>query len=199
MTKSDTFKSIEEIALDIEFNDIFDMEYIQKLQTLFSDAFGVSTLITDVNGKTITKTYNYCTLCRDIIRKSGKGMHDCGEMERLLSQHHGEGPLLRECGNSGLWEAGVNIKIGEKIIGNWIIGQIQSEYKYDNQIKKITDNLGVNQEEYTLALYDVPLMQIERFRHIANMLHHYINELSDKAYKNLQLKKYIIEKENLTD
>ena len=199
MTKTDTFKSIEEIALDIEFNDIFDMEYIQKLQTLFSDAFGVSTLITDVNGKIITKTYNYCTLCKDIIRKTGKGMHDCGEMERMLSQHHGEGPLLRECGNTGLWEAGVNIKIGEKIIGNWIIGQIQSEYKYDNQIKKITDNLGVNQEEYTLALYDVPLMQIERFKHIANMLHHYINELSDKAYKNLQLKKYIIEKENLTD
>ena len=195
MSKADTFTSIEAMVLDLEFNDIFEIEKIQKLQTLFSDAFGVSTLITDKNGKTITKTYNYCTVCKDIIRKTGKGMHDCGEMERMLSQHHGQGPLLRECGNSGLWEAGVNIKIGGKLIGSWIIGQIQTDYKYDNQIKKITDHLGVNQEEFTVALYDVPIMPLERFKNIATMLDVYINELSDTAYKNLQLKKYIVDSE----
>jgi ligand-binding sensor protein len=195
LPQAETFKKIEDTILDLEFTDIFDMEYIQTLQTLFSDAFGVSTLITDAKGKTITKTYNYCTLCKDIVRKSGQGMHDCGEMERMLSSHHSDGPLIKECHNTGLWEAGVNITVGGKLIGSWIIGQVQTEYKYDNNIKKITEHLGVNQEEFTVALYDIPIIQIERFKSIAKMLHVYINELSDKAYKNLQLKQYIISQE----
>lgn len=195
MENSETFKLIEDIALDIEFKDIFELEYIQKLQTLFSDAFGVSSLVTDVNGKAITKTYNYCTLCRDIVRKTGVGMHDCGEMERLLSKHHNEGPLIKECDNTGLWEAGINIVVGGKHIGGWIIGQIQSDYKYDNQIKDLSKKLGVNQEEYTLALYDIPIMPMKTFENIANMLYTYINDIASNRYKILQLKKYIEDKE----
>jgi len=199
MSKSDTFKSIEDNVLNITFSDIFELEEIQKIQTLFSDAFGVSSLITDTSGKTITKTYNYCTLCKDIIRKSGQGMHDCGEMERILSKHSEDGPVLRECNNSGLWEAGVNIIAGGQHIGSWIVGQIQNDYKYDNQIKKITDKLGVNQEEFTLALYDVPIMPMTRFKSISDMLYTFINSLAENKYKNLQLKKYIAEKEGLSE
>jgi two-component system, cell cycle sensor histidine kinase and response regulator CckA len=194
MENSETFKLIEGTDLNVEFKDIFELEYIQKLQTLFSDAFGVSSLVTDVNGKAITKTYNYCTLCRDIVRKSTQGMHDCGVMERLLSKHHNEGPLIRECENTGLWEAGVNIMVGGKLIGSWIIGQVQSDYKYDSQIKDLSKKLGVNQEEYTLALYDIPIMPMKTFENIANMLYTYINDIANNRYSILQLKKYISDK-----
>jgi len=199
MSKTDTFKSIDDIVLDLEFNDIFELEYIQKLQTSFTDAFGISSLITDTKGNNITQTSNYCHLCKDIISKSQKGAHDCRHMELLLSRHHNEGAFLRECGNSGLWEAGVNINVGGKHIGNWILGQIQIDYKYDSQLKVYANNLGVNQEEFTVALFDVPIMTMERFKSITNMLYLFINGITDNAYKTLQLKKYIIDKEGLTD
>ena len=195
--KAETFKAIDGIVLNLEFKDIFEMESIERLQKLFSDSFGISSLITDVHGKHITKTYNYCSLCSDIIRKTGKGIHDCGVMEKILSESHKDEPLFRECNNSGLWEAGIAIIVGNKHIGNWIIGQVQIDYKYDSQIRTVTNNLGVNQEEFTIALYDVPLMQMDKFRNIANMLHFFLKEISDKAYQNLQLKQYISDKEDL--
>ena len=197
MSNTDTFKAIDDIVLDLEFNDIFELEYIQKLQNSFSDAFGISSLITDTKGNKLTQTSNYCHLCKDIIAKSNKGAHDCRHMELLLSKHHEENAFLRECGNSGLWEAGINISVGGKHIGNWIMGQIQVESKYDSQLKVYAKNLGVNQEEFTVALFDVPVMTMEKFKSITNMLYLFVKGITDRAYSNLQLKHFISEKEKL--
>jgi len=51
------------ISKDIQFSDIFDINEIQHIQDLFSDATGVASIITHPDGTPITRPSNFCRLC----------------------------------------------------------------------------------------------------------------------------------------
>ena len=195
---SNTLKSVDYSVLNLEFTDIFELEYIQRLLKAFSDANAVSSVITDINGNFITQPYNYRIVCKDIIRKSPNGLAACERIEKKLSSIQNNEPIINQCDICGLWEAGVNIKVGGKHIGNWIIGQIQTENQTSDQIKKISENIGIEIEKLSTAMLAVPVMTLDRFKSIADMLYIFVNELSDKAYSSIELKRNLIEKEKLT-
>jgi len=58
----------------INFEDLFNINDIQRLQDEFAHATGVASIITHTDGKPITQPSNFCRLCNDIIRKSDKGL-----------------------------------------------------------------------------------------------------------------------------
>mgnify|MGYP000682583277 CR=1 FL=1 len=64
-------------STNIKFQDLFDLEEIQSIQDTFAKATGVASIITDTDGSPITKPSNFCRLCRDIIRKTEKGLSNC--------------------------------------------------------------------------------------------------------------------------
>jgi len=169
------------------FFELFNLDELQKIQDVFSEANGVSSIITDTNGNPITESSNFSNLCKDIIRKTKEGNTHCLKTEQLLSLHHNNGPLINQCGNCGLWEAGVNIIVGQKHIGNWIIGQVRHEIIDESQVHKYAEKIGVNREAFSLALNETPIMSIARFNSIAKMLHVFVNEIASKAHKNKQL------------
>ena len=77
-----------ESPVDFQFSDIFNIEEIQRLQDLFSDATGVASLITQPDGTPITKPSNFCRLCKNIIRKSSKGNENCMKSDALLGKQN---------------------------------------------------------------------------------------------------------------
>ena len=62
---------------DIQFKDIFDLEDLQRMQNLFSDATKVASIITNPDGTPITKPSNFRRLCNNIVRKTEKGLINC--------------------------------------------------------------------------------------------------------------------------
>ena len=58
----------------INFEDLFNINDIQRLQDEFARATGVASIITHTDGKPITQPSNFCRLCNDIIRKTDKGL-----------------------------------------------------------------------------------------------------------------------------
>jgi PAS domain S-box-containing protein len=197
---SDTIENqptILNVDSKVTFNEIFNLEELQRLQDLFSDANGVSSIITDVNGNHITQSSNYCNLCREIIQKTEKGKRDCIQTDQLLSKHNNVGPIIHQCGNCSLWEAGVNIIVGGKHIGNWIIGQIRHEIINESQINNYAEKIGANRKDFALALNETPVMTIARFKSIAKMLHAFVTEIAEKAYNNRQLQTQIDETEKI--
>ena len=70
-------KSSSDALNDIQFSDLFDLNEIQHLQDLFADTHGVASVITFPDGIPITNPSNFCRLCNDIIRKTGKGRENC--------------------------------------------------------------------------------------------------------------------------
>ena len=54
----------------IQFSDLFDLNELQKIQDLFSDATGVASIITRPDGTPITKPSNFCRLCNNKIGRA---------------------------------------------------------------------------------------------------------------------------------
>src|SRR5665647_3538660 len=94
---------------DIQFSDIFELDEIQKIQDLFSDATGVASIITHPDGIPITNPSNFRRLCIDIIRKTEKGCANCYKSDALIGRSNSTGPIVQPCLSGGLLDAGASI------------------------------------------------------------------------------------------
>jgi len=184
---------------NIKFNDIFELEEIQHLQDLFSDSTGVASLITHPDGKPITKPSNFCRLCNDIIRKTEKGRLNCLKSDVELGRLSSSGPVIEKCLSCGLWDACLNITVNGKHMANWFIGQVRNEELDKSELINYAIEIEADKAEFTAALSEVPIVSIEKFKKDIRMLSAFANELSAKAYTNLQLKKQITEREKATE
>ena len=180
---------------DIRFENVFDLKEIQLLQDLFSTATGVGSIITHTDGTPITNPSNFCRLCDQIIRKTETGLANCYKSDAKLGRYNTSGAIVWPCLSSGLWDAGASIMVGGKHIANWLIGQVRNEELDEEQMIKYADEIGADREEFRKALSEVPLMSLEQFNNVAKMLFAFANELSEKGYNNLLLRKQIAERD----
>jgi PAS domain S-box-containing protein len=176
---------------DITFSNILNLDEIQKLQDLFADAHGVASLITDINGNPITKPSNFTRLCDTIIRKTQKGCANCYKSDAAIGKYNPLGANSQPCLSGGLWDAGASITVGGKHIANWLIGQVRVEDTDEQELLKYADEIGVDRSEYKAALNEIPIMSVDKFKKIADLLFVIANELSEKAFNILQLRQQI--------
>lgn len=179
---------------NLQITDIFEIGYIQRMQDMFSAATGVASLITHPDGTPVTNPSNFCRLCKEIIRKTEKGRLNCIKSDEIIGRLNADGPIVQPCLSGGLWDAGASIKVGNKHIANWLIGQVRSE---DADIKGAigyADEIGVDRDEFLKEWEAVPVMSKSQFQKIAEMLFVFANELSEKAYLNFQLNKEVAER-----
>jgi ligand-binding sensor protein len=169
------------------------------LQDLFSGATGVASIITHPDGTPITKPSNFCRLCNEIIRKTQKGLANCYQSNAVLGCGDPSGPVVQLCLSGELWDAGTNITIGGKHIANWLIGQVRNEHSDEQRMMRYADEIGADKEDFMKALAEVPVMSMDQFNKVSNMLFAFAKELSEKAYKNLQLKMQIAEREKANE
>lgn len=184
---------------NLKFVDLFDMDELQHLQDLFSDATRVASIITYPDGTPITKPSNFCRLCQDIIRKTEIGCANCFKSDATLGQHNENGPLVQPCLSGGLWDAGASITVGGKHIANWLIGQVRNEEIDEAHLLKYADVIGVDRKLFKEALDEVSVMSASQFGKVAEMLFAFAKDLSEKAYTNLQLKVQMAERLKTTE
>lgn len=189
-------KNYDESRNELSLLDLFDINQIQNIQDAFSDATGVASVITDINGIPLTKPSNFCRLCK-LIRKTEKGLKNCMNSDSILGRKNMEGPVMRPCLSSGLWDGGTSIIVGDIHIANWLIGQVRDPDMEEEKILSYASDIGADIKEYKSALDDVIIMSSDQFRKICNFLYIMANQLSELAYKNILEKKAGEEKEEL--
>ncbi len=194
-TKPDFQNSSVDSLRNIQFSELFVLEDIQRLQDLFADANGIASLITTIDGQPITKPSNFTRLCSNIIRKTEKGRANCFKSDAAIGKKCSSGPIIQPCMSCGLWDAGASITVAGKHIANWLIGQVRNEEVNELQMIQYADEIGAKSVDFMEAFHDVPSMSSEKFEKIARLLFAYANELSEKAYNNLLLKRQIAETE----
>jgi PAS domain S-box-containing protein len=172
----------------IQFGEIFDLDEIQGLQDVFSDATGVASIITLPDGNPITRPSNFCRLCKDIIRKNERGLPECFNSIIVMGEQNHTSPIIEKCICGGLYTSGVRITVNGRLLGHWIIGQVRSGETDEKKMMQYVDETGVDRQEFLQALSEVRIMSAEQFNNVAKMLAAFINVLSEKAYKNLLLK-----------
>jgi PAS domain S-box-containing protein len=176
----------------VKFTDLFDVEELQVLQDTFAEATGVASLITYPDGTPITQPGRFCSLCK-LIRSTEKGAANCFKSDAYIGKQNHDGPTVLPCLSGGIWDAGASITLGGKHLANWLIGQIRNEAQDDNSIIKYADEIGVDPEQFRQALSEVPSMSREQFEKVSRSLFILANQLSVKAYQNVQQARFIAE------
>lgn len=194
MNKTDPaiIRNLPQLDNDITLKDLFSIEELQHLQDLFSEAYGVSSAITYPDGTPVTTATNFCRLCKEVVRGTEKGRAYCHRTETSFGE---SGSRIKPCLGGNLWEAGANIMVGNKHLGNWLIGQTRSEHLNVDYLKDFANEIGIKKEELIKALEEVPVMSSEKFEKVSQMLFTFANELSERAYKNLELRRQSAERE----
>ncbi len=179
---------------NLRFEDLFNLHEIQEIQDAFAIATGVASIITDVDGKPITKASNFCYLCEHIIRKTEKGLANCYRSDAVVGRGSPNGPILQPCLSGGLWDGGASIHIGERHIANWLIGQVLDESVDQESMLAYGREIEADEEEFRNALKDVTRMPKERFAQVGQALFLIAGQLSNMAVQNIQQARHIADR-----
>lgn len=181
-------------AADINFDDLFDLDEIQKVQDAFAEATGVASIITGTDGKPITRPSNFCHLCEHIIRKTDKGLTNCYKSDAVLGRMNPDGPVIQPCLSGGLWDGGASIQVGDTHIANWLIGQVLDESCDMERMMAYAREIGADEDDYRTALGGVTRMSREQFAKVCHALYLIAGQLSRQALQNVQQAQYITER-----
>ncbi len=186
-------KPIENID-DLKFEDLFDLNEIQKIQDLFAESHGIASLITTPEGVPLTKPSNFSRFCSEFVRKSEKGKINCMKSDAAIGKLNMNGPTIQPCLSAGLSDAGASITVGGKHIANWLIGQVRSPGQKIEGIRKYAGELSLDEESFVEAFSEIPEMSNEKFALIAQTLYTIAKQLSSIAYQNVQQARFIAER-----
>lgn len=181
---------------DVQFTDLFDLAEIQRIQDTFAEATGVASIITHPDGHPITRPGRFCRLCQGIIRQTEKGLLNCFRSDAAIGRYNPSGPIVQPCLSGGLWDAGASITVGGRHVANWLIGQVRNEELGHDRMMAYAREIGADEEEFRAALEEVPVMSKQQFNCVAQTLFVLANELSVKAYRDIDRKR---ELERLVD
>lgn len=183
----------------ITFDDLFNIQDIQRLQDEFSDATGVASIITHTDGTPITEPSNFCHLCSGIIRNTEVGRANCYRSDATLGRACVDGPTVQPCLSGGLWDAGAGITVGGRHIANWLIGQVRDETQTEEKMRAYAREIGANENAFIEAFREVPSMSRARFEKISQALFSFANQLSKSAYQNVQQARFITERKQVEE
>ena len=147
----------------ITFHDLLDVEEMQRIQDAFASAAGVASIITDTEGRPITRPSNFCRLCGELIRRTPKGLANCMRSDAALGRANADGPTVSPCLSGGLWDGAAAICVGKRRIGIWLVGQVRDETQDDERMLAYAREIGVDETRFREALAEVPRMSRERF------------------------------------
>jgi len=185
----------EELHNNIEnytFEDLFDIDDVQKLADAISQTFEVGVVFTSPEGKPITKPSNFCNFCMNVVRKTEKGQQNCFHSDEVLGSNH-EGTIIAPCLSAGLLDAGTSIRVGGKHIASCLVGQVMIEGLLDDEElnRKRALDIGADPDEYIEELKKVPVKTRKRFEQMVDLVGLVVQQLSDLGYKNFVQKEEI--------
>jgi PAS domain S-box-containing protein len=186
-------------AESINFEDLFNLEDIQRLQDEFAEANGVASLITYPDGTPITQPSNFYRLCSDIIRKTEKGLANCYKSDAAIGRISPDGPIIQVCMSGGFSDAGAAITVGGKHVANWLIGQVRDETQTEERMRAYAREIEADEDAVVEAFREVDSMPKEKFEQISRMLFTLAKQLSTTAYQTVQQARFITELKQAQD
>ncbi len=178
----------------LRFEELFDVAELQRIQDAFAAATGVASIITDPQGRPLTRPSHFCQLCNDIIRRTPKGLANCMRSDAVLGAMNPDGPTIQPCLSGGLWDGGTSICVGNRHIANWLIGQVLDEHCDEEKMVAYAREIGADEAVFRAALATVTRMPRAQFVKICDALHLIANQLSGMALHNAQQARDIIER-----
>lgn len=174
--------------------NLFDLSELQEMQDAFASALGVSSIITDIQGKPLTRPSNYCTFCTQVVPSTEKGRQLCDQSHSLYECPTTGGPSFKYCMSAGMMDGGASIFVGDVHIANWLIGQVMDSNDTDERMMAFCREIEADEEAFKEALSQVTRMSRQRYDEISHMLFVFARQLSTLAVQNVIQSNIIAEK-----
>ena len=184
----------------VNITDIVDKDLLQEIQNSFSNATGVTAIITDIRGVSITEPSNLNEMCK-IIRQTKKGLSHCIEFAKSIGLESSENlsTNFKACSGCGLVEASAPIFVGNKHLANWIIGQTSFSKIDEEKIKLYADEIEIDPDLLLAEFRKVELIPYEQFKKRVNLLWLFSKTLSSFAYQNIKLTRKLVEERKIKE
>ena len=191
--------STTDIINNFQFEDVFNLEDIQRFQDLFSDVSSIASIMTHPDGIPITKPSNYCRLCDKIVSKTNNGLVRCCQPDAIIGRNNPSKSILWPCQNKAFWNLGATIIVGDKHLANWLTGKVMNKALKELIISIYANETKVNLSDLVEALSEVPEVTVEQSNKVSELLFSFAKELSEKGNNKLQLKIQISKQEKIAE
>jgi len=168
----------------LDFGDIFNIEAIQEIQDAFAAATNVASIITDTEGRPITRPSRFCRLCRDVVRRTPKGLANCIRSDAAFGSSEPREPIMRPCLSSGLWDGGASICVGNRQIATWVVGQVRLDTADAGRMRAYAAEIGADADLYREAFAETPVMSRDQFLNVCRALCLIASQISSLAEQN---------------
>ena len=172
---------------------LIEKEKLDRILQAFTEATGVASIITETDGRPISRSFNFTNLCENFCRSTEEGRRRCYASDR----HGGEQSALKQkcviyrCLNAGLIDAATPIIVDNFHLANFLFGQILDHPLDRKMAIERANAVGIEDIDGYLAELDkVPLMTIERFRAVGNLMEVVTKTISELAYQKYYLIKH---------
>lgn len=168
----------------LRFEDLFDLEELQQIQDTFAAATGLAAVITDNEGRLVTKPANFCRLC-NLISSTEKGLADYSRLSSSieLSPYQAN---IKSCFFDNFLIGGAPIQVGGMTVAKWFIGQVFSAEPDTSGALALARELGLAETEFLEALAEAPRMSRSQFEKMNQALLVIAKQISNLAMQNLQ-------------
>ncbi|NTW96796.1 MAG: diguanylate cyclase [Erysipelotrichaceae bacterium] len=173
----------------LNFEELFDIKEMQKIQDAFSAATGVASLIVNAEGLPITKPSGFCDLC-NAIRNTKQGKINCQISDKIIGAKS-DHLVSQKCLSGNFYDVGASIIVEDQHICSWLIGQVVVEGVSDEELLEYADVVGIDRDEYKKMLINVKRMTLIEFENLGNFLYINAKYLSVIAKQRLDLSREV--------
>jgi PAS domain S-box-containing protein len=185
---------------DVSLTDLIDLKDLQQIQDAFAAVNDVASMISDIDGKPITKASNFCGVC-EIVRSTEKGDINCIKSDRILGEKAKAlmKPSYGKCLSCGFVDASAPIIVGGRHIANWLIGQRNVMGVDKNRIETYAKEIGADADEMLGAFEKMPEMSLAKFEEVLGLLWLMAKKLSALGHNNLVLARDVAERKRVEE
>ena len=175
---------------EIRLQDIFDMDFIQKIQDGFARAVGMTAVTVDLDGTPVTHPTDWTDFCMKYTRGCPKGKARCEKCDAdngAKAAREGR-PQVYEC-HAGLMDFAAPIMLNGKQVGSILGGQVLTQPLDEEKYRRVAQEIGVDPDEYIAAARKIQVVDRARLDHAAQTLYLFAGALSKMGYYQYRLKK----------
>lgn len=159
----------------LDIREFVDLEQLQRIQDLFSNATGLAAIAVAADGKYITKGSNFTDFCMKYTRGSKLGAERC-----IRCDNECTGTYF--C-HAGLMDFSSDIIIEGERVGAIIGGQVLPNPPDEDKFREIARELEISENAYISALNKVPVRDEHTIRAAAELLGLTVNLLCEFQYR----------------
>ena len=169
--------------MGMNISDFFDMDVLIQILTDWSTATGIGIIAVDEKGEYMMDPIGWKDFCMKYTRGTKEGLRRCVKCDQ-------EGQGVYFC-HAGLIDFGIELKIGNEVVGSVIGGQVLSETPDDEKFRAVAREIGVNEDRYIAALHKVTIRSEEAIRASAELLGQVLNNYINAQYMEKHNKQII--------